>query len=81
MRGRCCISLQLSIVGSLFTEMSDFLNKLIYLLSCEAKLTQDNSKYCKSAMDVRNEKLKNQNVEIYPDISLDKCYLPAIPVT
>ena len=64
----------------LFTEMSD-MNKLIYLLSCEGKLIQDVAKYCKSAMDVRNEKLKNRNDEIYPHISLDKSYLPAIPVT
>ena len=40
------------------------MNKLIYLLSCEGKLIQDVAKYCKSAMDIRNEKLKNQNAEI-----------------
>ena len=32
-------------------------------------------------MDVRNEKLKNRNAEIYPHISLDKSYLPVMPVT
>ena len=51
----------------LFTEMSD-INKLKYLLSCEDKLIQDVAKYCKSAINVRNKKLKNHNAEIYPHI-------------
>ena len=38
--------------------MSD-INKLKFLLSCEGKLNHYVAKYCKFAVNMRNEKLKN----------------------